>query len=382
MREYDEISDWFAANRSAEVGLPDIADFVRFLPPGSKVLELGCGHGIPISRFLIESGFELFAIDGSQKMVSRFRALFPTAHVQHATIQESDFYDTSFDAVVAWGVFFHLSEDDQERALAKVSAHLAVDGGFLFTAPAEEGATEGTMNEVVFRYLSLGSANYRRLLEESGLALVDEHRDAWDNHVYVARKESHAQGTIASRPSAGSGMRSYFMCTKRIGFGIWSLADIDLATALWGDVRVTRFIGGPFTDRKVRERLDLEISTRESAGYQYWPIFRLRDDTHLGCCGLRPHPGQDILEIGFHLRREHWGQGYASEAAVAVRDHAFRGLGVGRLFAGHHPENRSSRGLLERLGFRYSGDTLYPPTGLLHPSYLLTREEFEEASVR
>ncbi|MGH7557216.1 MAG: class I SAM-dependent methyltransferase [Gemmatimonadota bacterium] len=188
MQEYDEISDWFAATRSTEAGLPDIADFVRPLRPRSKILELGCGHGIPISRFLIQSGFELFAIDSSVRMISRFRATFPDTRAQRATIQESDFFNTSFDAVVAWGVLLHLTGDEHAGAVAKVSEHLVAGGRFFFTAADEAGTTESTMNEVDFRYFSLGSANYRRLLEENGFVLVDEHRDLWDNYVYVAQK--------------------------------------------------------------------------------------------------------------------------------------------------------------------------------------------------
>ena len=171
-------------------------------------------------------------------------------------------------------------------------------------------------------------------------------------------------------------MHAYFMRSERVGFGIWSPADLELAIALWGDVRVTGLIGGPFTKQQVRERLELEISTQESAGFQYWPIFRLRDDDHLGCCGLRRSPGDEALEIGFHLLFEHWGQGYASEAARAVVDHAFGALGVEELVAGHHPKNRVSGRLLERLGFRHVSEELYAPTGLLHPSYRLTREQF------
>jgi RimJ/RimL family protein N-acetyltransferase len=46
-------------------------------------------------------------------------------------------------------------------------------------------------------------------------------------------------------------------------------------------------------------------------------------------------------------------------------------LAASALFAGHHPANRSSRDLLLKLGFRYTHDEYYAPTGLQHPSYLL-----------
>jgi ribosomal-protein-alanine N-acetyltransferase len=171
--------------------------------------------------------------------------------------------------------------------------------------------------------------------------------------------------------------RSCFMRTTRLGFGIWTPGDLDLARGLWGDPRVTRLIGGPFADDTVRERLAAEIASQEAEGIQYWPLFRLADDVHVGCCGLRPYaPAGRVLELGFHLRFDHWGRGYAREAAEAVMHHAFTVLGVNGLFAGHHPDNAASRRLLDALGFRYTRDELYAPTGLRHPSYAMNRDDF------
>lgn len=201
-----------------------------------------------------------------------------------------------------------------------------------------------------------------------------------------------------------------FLETPRIVFRPWAESDLELALALWGDPVVTEWIGGPFSAATVRERLEREIETQRMHGVQYWPIFRRADagrgvpasghggrggrggrasgrasgqpeenpadapryDAHLGCCGLRPYRLEDgIYELGFHLRPEHWGQGYATEAARAVIDHAFDTLHARALFAGHHPGNVASRRLLEKLGFRYTHDEFYAPTGLEHPSYLL-----------
>lgn len=176
-------------------------------------------------------------------------------------------------------------------------------------------------------------------------------------------------------------MRSYFMRTSRLGFSLWSPGDLALAMGLWGDAQVTLLIGGPFSRRWVRDRLAREIATQSVSGYQYWPIFRFADDVHVGCCGLRPVPGREgVLELGFHLRPEHWGQGLATESARAVVRHAFTAVGAATLVAGHHPQNDASRRVLERLGFRFMRAELYPPTGLDHPSYALTAEEFARGS--
>jgi ribosomal-protein-alanine N-acetyltransferase len=166
----------------------------------------------------------------------------------------------------------------------------------------------------------------------------------------------------------------YFLKSARLGFRCWSEQDLPLAQELWGDPSVTALIGGPFTPEMVRSRLAKEIAHRQASGVQYWPVFLLDDDQHVGCAGLRPYRIEEgVYELGFHLRRVFWGQGLAHEAAQAVIDYAFGTLGAHALFAGHHRANQASRGLLLKLDFIHTHEELYPPTGLMHPSYLLGR---------
>jgi RimJ/RimL family protein N-acetyltransferase len=170
-------------------------------------------------------------------------------------------------------------------------------------------------------------------------------------------------------------MRSYFMTSNRLGFSHWSGSDGDLALGLWGDPEVGLYTGGPFTKEQVAARLTREMDTLERCQLQYWPVFLRASDEHVGCCGLRPprEAEADVYEIGFQLRRCHWGMGFAREAAVAVIAHAFDVLGARALIAGHHPDNGASRHLLGTLGFRYTHDEFYEPTQLMEPCYRLKR---------
>ena len=164
----------------------------------------------------------------------------------------------------------------------------------------------------------------------------------------------------------------YFMKTARLGFRYWTENDLQLALALWGDVEVTKLIGGPFSEDEVKKKLAAEMDSMARSRVQYWPLFLLVNDDHVGCAGLRPYrPSEQIYELGFHLRPAFWGQGLAEEAGHAVISFAFGSLGAEGLFAGHNPANVASRRVLEKLGFRFTHEELYPPTGLQHPSYLL-----------
>ncbi|HEY2857712.1 MAG TPA: GNAT family N-acetyltransferase [Terracidiphilus sp.] len=162
----------------------------------------------------------------------------------------------------------------------------------------------------------------------------------------------------------------YFLTTARLGFRTWEAEDISLATEVWGDPQVTRFLGGPFTSDWIASRLKSEIALQRDHGIQYWPVFLLETGAHVGCCGLRPYQ-PSVPELGFHLRPEYWGRGLAAEAAGAVIEYAFGALGARAVFAGHLPDNDRSRRALLKAGFEYDGMKVYPPTGLLEPTYLI-----------
>jgi len=169
--------------------------------------------------------------------------------------------------------------------------------------------------------------------------------------------------------------RTFFMKTDRVGFSKWKEADTDLASCLWGNAEVTRFIcaSGMFTEDEIMTRLETELNNNELFHMQYWPVFHLGDDEFIGCCGLRPHD-EDSLELGFHLLPAYWHQGYAYEAAKAVMEYAFGNYDIEKLTAGHHPENKASEHVLKRLGFICTGTEYYPPTGLMHPIYQYLKE--------
>jgi RimJ/RimL family protein N-acetyltransferase len=160
--------------------------------------------------------------------------------------------------------------------------------------------------------------------------------------------------------------------TARLVFRTWRDDDLPLARALFGDPRVTALVGGPFDDAAVRARLAAEIANERDHRLQYWPMFLGEGGELVGCCGLKPR-APDVHELGFYIVPARWRQGFAIEAARAVIAHAWAAFDVRALFAGHHPDNVASRRTLESLGFRYTHDEIYPPTGRSHLGYELRR---------
>lgn len=188
MREYDQIAEWYGAARNPEVGAPDLAALARLLSPGARVLDLGCGNGIPITQLLIQRGCEVMGLDSSPRMIERYRKNFPGVAARCERVQEAQFAAEAFEAVVAWGVLFHLSGAEQAAVISKVAEWLKPGGRFLFTSGGTEGTAEGEMNGVPFQYVSLGASRYRHLVERAGMHLERHHRDAFENYVYIAKQ--------------------------------------------------------------------------------------------------------------------------------------------------------------------------------------------------
>lgn len=167
--------------------------------------------------------------------------------------------------------------------------------------------------------------------------------------------------------------------SDRLLFTPWQNRDLELANTLWGDPAVMEKVDtrDHFSRAQVQRRLESEIRCAEAHGVQYWKLISREDGRFIGASGLRPWSyspvEQPTYELGFHLMRREWGQGYATEAATRVIAYAFGDLAQTELLAGHHPENLASRKVLLNVGFKPIAPVFYPPTAQHHPAYSLKK---------
>lgn len=146
---------------------------------------------------------------------------------------------------------------------------------------------------------------------------------------------------------------------------------------VFGDSEVMRFGDGVQT----REWVDNWLRACLERYYQTWgfgPYAVVEKQSRIvtGYCGFFYFPdidGQPEVEIGYRLARSAWGQGYATEAALAVRDFAFGTLGLKRLIAIIDPSNKVSIRVAQKIGMHYEKDVMLE--GYTHPDhiYVVTR---------
>lgn len=184
---YELGADEFMARRTrSRIGIPEVRDWAKALPPGAAVLDLGCGHGVPISQVLVEEGCSVWGIDASPTLVSAFRTRFPALEVERARVEDSPFFSRKFDGVIAWGVIFLLEPGTQTLVFEKISRALEPSGPLLFTAP--EHVCEWVDVLTQRRSISLGAQAYAQILDGVGMDLVEQYQDEGENHYYLAEK--------------------------------------------------------------------------------------------------------------------------------------------------------------------------------------------------
>jgi len=134
---YEELAGEFMSRRSPRIGSADVREWARTLTPGTAILDLGCGHGVPISLALIEEGFAVYGVDASPTLIAAFRERFPGSEAVCEPVETSGFFGRSFDGVVSWGLMFLLTPETQSTLIRKVSRALNPGGTLLFTSPKE-----------------------------------------------------------------------------------------------------------------------------------------------------------------------------------------------------------------------------------------------------
>jgi hypothetical protein len=135
----------------------------------------------------MDAGFSLGAIDASPTLVATFRSRFPGADVACEQAETSRFFGKTYDAVIAIGLMFLLSEVAQKTLIAKVGSALNVGGRFLFNAPSQSCTWNDLMTGRQSR--SLGAAVYESVLLGSGMTLFGECTDESHNHYYDAIRQ-------------------------------------------------------------------------------------------------------------------------------------------------------------------------------------------------
>lgn len=175
-RGYDRVG-WRYSERAIQANFDERAQYVDMLverlPAGAKVLDLGCGAGVPATKQLAEH-FTVTGVDISKRQIDRARYNVPNAMFMQADMAELEFPPDSFDGVTAFYSIIHLPRDEQPKLLQSIATWLRPGG--LLVATMGANSTEVGFEEIwpgTSMYWShFDSETNKRLLEDAGFHLI------------------------------------------------------------------------------------------------------------------------------------------------------------------------------------------------------------------
>ena len=167
-----------------------IERFRSLLQPSATVLDLGCGSGQPVARYLIESGLAIVGVDSSEHMIALCTGRFPNQQWLEADMRTLGL-DQTFAGILAWNSFFHLKPDDQRRMFTIFQQHAAPGALLMFTSGTALGEALGEFQGETLYHASLDPQEYTAQLYDHGFEVLDhivEDPDCGGLTVWMARR--------------------------------------------------------------------------------------------------------------------------------------------------------------------------------------------------
>ena len=168
--------------------------------------------------------------------------------------------------------------------------------------------------------------------------------------------------------------------TARLRLREFVSADADALARILMDRETMRFYPAAFERRDVEEWIARNLRRYVMNGSGLWAVDLKATGEMIGDCGitLQEVDGEWLPEIGYHMRRDQWGLGYATEAARACRDYGFVHMKAAFLISLILPGNLASRRVAERNGMTIWKQALHG--GLLHDVHRVQHEEWAQNS--
>jgi ubiquinone/menaquinone biosynthesis C-methylase UbiE len=166
------------------------------MAPGASVLDIGCGSGEPIARYLIEQGHEVTGVDSAPSLIRICAERFPERTWIVADMRRLDL-GARFGGILAWDSFFHLTAEDQRAMFAIFRAHAAPGAALMFTSGPAQGEAIGSYHGEPLYHASLDPQEYRALLDAHGFTVVTHVAEdaACGGHTVWLARQGHQGNT-------------------------------------------------------------------------------------------------------------------------------------------------------------------------------------------
>jgi len=190
----------------------------------------------------------------------------------------------------------------------------------------------------------------------------------------IARRFSAGWAKITNPSASGTAEfdRCMFECemnldqhpvleTERLTLRYLTANDVEAVLAVIGDPETMKYFAKPLTRDDAQRWVNRSLERYRTDGHGLFAVVLKSTGEVIGNCGVvrQEVEGESMLEVGYHFRRDHWGHGYATEAARACMEYAFGQLAAERVVSLILAENVPSRRVAERNGMKVERSVIF-----------------------
>ncbi len=188
---YNQCADDYSSARDRFKNRGYLDDLDARLTAGSRVLDIGCGAGVPIDAYLISKGHRLTGMDVSERQVELARENVPQGRFLVGDMSELHLPEESFEAVVSFYAIFHVPREEHLDLFARIWELLEPGGLFLATLGYEdrEGAKE--FHGATMYWSHYGKDKNLELVQQAGFEILESEVDesGGEHHLVVLGKK-------------------------------------------------------------------------------------------------------------------------------------------------------------------------------------------------
>lgn len=139
---YNKVAKTYSAQRDLFKNDKYLTELTKLLKPNSTVLDIGCGSGIPVDKYLINKGFKVIGIDISEEQIKLAKQNIPEGTFEVKNMSDLKEGGYQVNAVVSFYAVFHIPREEHQELFKKINSFLPVGGLILVTMGV--GEWEGT----------------------------------------------------------------------------------------------------------------------------------------------------------------------------------------------------------------------------------------------
>lgn len=189
---YNKVAKGYSAQRDLFKNDKYLAELIKLLKPDSTILDIGCGSGIPVDKYLIDKGFKVIGIDISDEQIKLAKQNIPECTLEVKNISDLKEGDYQVDAVVSFYTIFHTPREEHQELFKKINSFLPVGGLILVTMGSGEWeGTEEDFHGSKMWWSHYGTEKNKEIIKSAGFEILLDAIDTSgeERHLFILAKK-------------------------------------------------------------------------------------------------------------------------------------------------------------------------------------------------